>query len=319
MDKFDRFQQLHRIFKARRMPVSLVDLSREMECSAVTVKRQISSMRDYLDAPIEYSRSGHGYYYADDQESFELPGLWMTSQELQSLVVISHILEALDEGLLAKEFLVFDKHIERLLQTRGISTSLLAEKIKWIPLEKHFTNSRTFSKVSEALLSGSRISIAYESAKLARTTRVISPIHLIYYRENWYLDAWCHLRGALRSFMLSRIKNAEIAKGKTKTVPKKNLEKHYASSYGIFSGEPKHVARLIFSAEVAHEVSSHQWHPDERSEWLDGKYILDIPYNKDDELIRDVLKYGRSVEVVEPRELRIKVKKEVDCLAKLYH
>ena len=32
------------------------------------------------------------------------------------------------------------------------------------------------------------------------TQRIVSPQRLSYYRENWYLDAWCHDKNALRKF-----------------------------------------------------------------------------------------------------------------------
>jgi predicted DNA-binding transcriptional regulator YafY len=40
----------------------------------------------------------------------------------------------------------------------------------------------------------------------------------------------------------------------------------------------------------------------------DGSYQLRVPYSNDPELIMDVLKYGPDCQVVEPAELREKVK-----------
>lgn len=34
----------------------------------------------------------------------------------------------------------------------------------------------------------------------ALTSREVSPLRLVHYRDRGYLDAWCHLREALRSF-----------------------------------------------------------------------------------------------------------------------
>lgn len=53
--------------------------------------------------------------------------------------------------------------------------------------------------------------IRYHSrSKDERTERVVSPQRLIYYRDNWYLDAWDHLREALRSFSIDRIRGAPL-------------------------------------------------------------------------------------------------------------
>jgi hypothetical protein len=39
--------------------------------------------------------------------------------------------------------------------------------------------------------------------------REISPQRLTHYRDNWYLDAWCHLRDELRSFAVDAIKTVK--------------------------------------------------------------------------------------------------------------
>ena len=42
----------------------------------------------------------------------------------------------------------------------------------------------------------------------SRSERAVSPQRLTYYRDNWYLDAWCHLREGLRTFALDAIEEA---------------------------------------------------------------------------------------------------------------
>lgn len=223
MNKFDRFQQLHRIFKVRRTPIDASNLAIKLDCSVKTVLRAIRDMKNYLDAPIFYSRAKHGYQYLPGEHDFELPGLWMTGQELQSLVIVSQIIRSLNEGLLAEEFGTLEKQVIRLLKARGIENETLLEKVKWLPLDKHFTSTDIFGKVSEALLSDMRIVMSYESFKREKTVRKVSPVHLIYYRENWYLDAWCHLRNELRSFMLCRISSIEFLEKPTKKISREVL------------------------------------------------------------------------------------------------
>ena len=88
-------------------------------------------------------------------------------------------------------------------------------------------------------------------------------------------------------------------------IPEKQLDAHYASSYGIFAGEPEHTAVLRFTPERARWVADEHWHPQQQSQWLeDGSYELRIPYYDPRELVMDVLKHGAEVEVLEPVELR---------------
>ena len=60
-----------------------------------TVQRSIEQMRDYLNAPIEYDRSLHDYAYRGDTANmFELPGMRLTAEELQSLTALLQLLSS---------------------------------------------------------------------------------------------------------------------------------------------------------------------------------------------------------------------------------
>ena len=46
-------------------------------------------MRNFLHAPTEYDAAGKDWHYNPDaREQFELPGLWLTGEELQSLTLL---------------------------------------------------------------------------------------------------------------------------------------------------------------------------------------------------------------------------------------
>jgi predicted DNA-binding transcriptional regulator YafY len=52
-------------------------------------------------------------------------------------------------------------------------------------------------------------------------------------------------------------------------------------------------------------VASETWHGKQVGTFLrDGSYVLEFDYDKDPELIMDILKHGPEVEVLEPAELR---------------
>src|SRR4030067_2182248 len=64
--------------------------------------------------------------------------------------------------------------------------------------------------VACALLQRNSLHISYHGRGNDETSsREISPQRLIHYRDNWYLDAWCHSRNALRSFAVERITAAK--------------------------------------------------------------------------------------------------------------
>lgn len=157
-----------------------------------------------------------------------------------------------------------------------------------------------------ALIERRRLRIRY----LARTSgesseRVISPQRLTHYRDNWYLDAWCHMRKALRSVALERIAHAERLAALAVRISERDLDRHFASASGIFAGEPKEVTVLRFSPERARWVSEEVWHPRQEGRVLpDGTYELRLPYGDPRELLMDIFRHGAQFEVAVPEVLR---------------
>ena len=140
----------------------------------------------------------------------------------------------------------------------------------------------------------------------------MSPQRLIYYRDNWYLDAYCHLRKALRSFALDGISALNNSGTKAEDISEKQLQEHFAESYGIFSGKATNRAKLKFTPERSRWVSAETWHGQQIGSFdKAGNYILEFDYDQDPELIMDILKHGSGVEVIQPSSLRKRVKEEL--------
>ncbi|WP_075187561.1 helix-turn-helix transcriptional regulator [Teredinibacter haidensis] len=319
MDKFDRFQQLHRIFKSHKRPVAITKISEKLECTEGNAKRLVHQLRDYWQAPLEYSGEQKGWYYNLKQgEKFELPGLWLTADELQSLIALLNVLRTMNQGLVSEELGVVEQSIEKLLAARGIAAAEFGQCIKYLPLAKRQTQPAIFNTVADALIHRKQLHMVYRDYKNRQTTRTLSPQTLVYYRENWQLDAWCHLRQGLRTFSISRIEVIEKRKGKAKNIPQQQLSQHFASSYGIFAGKAKYAAKLRFYPEVAREIASQQWHPQQTGEWEGKNYLLTLPYSQDAELVMDILRYGNNVEVLEPTALRKRVRDKLAAALRFY-
>lgn len=149
--------------------------------------------------------------------------------------------------------------------------------------------------------------------------RDISPQTLLRYRDNWYIDAWCHSRNALRTFALSRIMEIEQTNEEAKTIDNQDLEQHYTTSYGIFSGKAIETAIIRFKGIAGKEVSHEEWHPRQTQQWIDSETLqLSIPYYDATELIMDILRWGEMAEVMGPPALRQKMETIFENCKKRY-
>lgn len=318
MDRMQRIFKLHQILAARRYPVPRATLETELECSRASLTRIIAEMRDFFDAPIEFDKEAGGYIYGHD--AFQLPGLWFTPSELLALSAAHKLLEETQPGLLDSQLSPLKARIEKLLAQEHLGSGELAKRLKILRMAARQPVTCIFQTVAGATAQRRRLALGYHGRERdAPTEREVSPQRLTHYRDNWYLDAWCHQRDALRSFALDRIRGAHMLDSPADDHTDAELDRHFASAYGIFAGIPKHTAILHFTAERARWVADESWHPQQQSRWLaDGRFELTIPYADPRELILDILKFGPDVEVVGPDTLRQEIAARLKAAAAQY-
>lgn len=306
MDKLERIYALHNLLNDARYPIPRRQILQQLECSRSTFMRLVDVMRDYLGAPLNYDSSANGWYYdRNGEHPYELPGLWFNAQELHALLAIHKLIHDLQPGLLDDQLRPVQKRIEHLLESKHLGSGELTDRVRVLAMGIR-TNAHAFQKVAEAVLQRKQLRLHYHARGSDQTTRrTVSPQRLIHYRDNWYLDAWCHKRRALRSFSIDRVKQTRLLDQRADDIDEQTLQDYFADAYGIFSGKADHTAVLRFNPTAARWVAEERWHPRQEGEFLaDGHYQLKLPYSNPKELIMDILKYGPDVEVVGPESLR---------------
>lgn len=313
MDRMQRIFKLHQILANRRYPIPRGQLESELECSRASLTRIIAEMRDFFDAPIEFDKEAGGYRYS--REAFELPGLWFTPSELLALSAAQKLLEEAQPGLLDGQLAPLKSRIEKLLGQEHLGGGELAKRLRILRMAARQPDTRIFQIVAGATAQRQRLWIAYHGRERdALSEREISPQRLVHYRDNWYLDAWCHTRDALRNFALDRIRTAKALETAALNVPDAEIDGHYSATYGIFGGQASHEAVLRFSPERARWIADERWHPDQTDRWLeDGRFERRLPYADPRELMLDILKYGPDVEVVSPASLRQAIRSRLEA------
>lgn len=307
----ERIYQIDQLLNGRTS-VSFQELKERLEVSQATLKRDLAYMRDRLNAPIIFDRELGGYRLEINSGNlkYELPGLWFNADEIFALLTMQHLLNNLDSGgILSPHIKPLKSRLTELLGTTNDPLDQLQRRIKIETIGSRKFNLDHFQAIGSSLLKRKQLHIDYLGrGKNEITSRDISPQRLIYYKDNWYLDGWCHLKEDIRSFSVDAIQSVEILETKAKDVSEERLNEELGSGYGIFSGKDIKWVTLKFSSERARWVSKEKWHPKQEGKFLeDGSYELKIPYSKEPELLIDVMKYGPEVEIVEPKDLRKKL------------
>jgi len=321
MDKWEKVVLLHRALKSSKYCIPLKTIIGELECSEATFHRIRAFMQTNLGAPIVFDRTYGGYCYDSAQsKQFELPGLWFTKNELEALLSFEHAVEGLQGGFFQDILAPVKNRFEPILKAQKARMDVLRNRIKIIPIQSRPIDDALFRVVADAVVRQRCIHI--EHSKLSEkepTSRIISPQTLVRYRDNWYVDAYCHLRRKLRTFALDRLTKAEPVTDKYHVVSKREREKFFASAYGIFTGPAVHSAVIDFTGASAREVANEKWHPKQEGKWLDDKtFRLTVPYGHSRELIMDIMRWGDGAEVKEPKELRELVSEAIKRAMKNY-
>ncbi|WP_413891454.1 helix-turn-helix transcriptional regulator [Candidatus Aalborgicola defluviihabitans] len=127
--------------------------------------------------------------------------------------------------------------LEAILGQGQLDFSQVANRIRLARIGKRRKNPAHFSAVSRALLERQQLQVRHYSREHdTHSDRTLSPQRLIFYRNNWYLEAWCHARKALRRFSVDALESVELLTAKAKEVPVKQLDVAFSSAYGIYGG-----------------------------------------------------------------------------------
>jgi predicted DNA-binding transcriptional regulator YafY len=321
MKKFDRVTRLRQVLRSHRRPVSLATIQSELQCSERTARRIIEAYREQFNPTLAYDRARGGWACAKESaENTELPGLWFSADELYAFMVSQRLLRDLQPGVFDSHLEPIRTRLEGLLQHAAAGRPDLARRVRILPMAARPIDATHFRKIATALLDCKQLRVLYHGRERDKITeRTVSPQRLVYYRSNWYLDAWCHLREDLRSFSLDRLHPVLIEDQPARDINDAQLDRHFTSSYGIFAGTPKATALLRFTPSAARWVADEHWHPQQQGKVLpNGGYELRIPYSDPREHARDILQHGPEVEVVAPKSLRTHIAALVAHTAKVY-
>lgn len=306
----ERRHKLIRLLRNHRV-MSTQQLLDALETSPATLKRDLAYLRDRSGATILFDRERGGYVLSEsagaDPEYF--PGLWFSAGEIHGLLTLYRLAESLEPSLLGDHLQPIVAKLEKQLAGEGIDRETLARRIRVLHIAHRAPDPRTFETASIATLGRRQLQVAHFNRWTGEHhDRLLSPQRLLHYRDNWYLDAWCHMRKALRSFALDAIERVELLETPAKAIPEAEMEVHYASAYGIFAGKADKLAVLRFTPQRSRWITKETWHPQqELTVAADGSCTLSIPYHEPHELVMDILRHGSEVLVLGPPELREQV------------
>lgn len=311
MRKADRIYKLENLLRNRKF-ISRKELESVLEVSRATLTRDIEFLRSQLNAPVVFDPDLMGYrldVFEDTGVAHELPGMWFNETEIHALLTIESLLESIQPGLLTPHIAPLRSRLNTMLGEGSSVPDELRRRILLQAANPRHVRLEYFQVCATATLSRRRLLLTHHDRfSDAVNQREVSPQRIVRYRENWYLDTWCHQREAIRTFSIDALRGASILDQSAFEISDEELDAVLAVGYGIYAGKDVDWATLRFTSRQGRWTSSEIWHPEQRCQYDDqGRYILKVPFSATAELVMDILKYGPEVEVLAPDSLRQEV------------
>ena len=314
---YERFMWFDDQSKRGRFP-NTSTLAKRFEISTKTAQRDIEFMRDRLHCPLLYDKSQKGYSYKDN--TYTLPALYLSAEELSSLLIARKILSDIDDGALGEDVSHVIQRLTTILNDSVATPGLIDKMVSFKHVEYSPTPEASLKMIIEACIRNQTIFISYQSPQYdSCTERTVDPYHLLNYMGTWHLIAYCHKRKAMRDFVVGRIGEIKPTDNSFEIPEKFDLGKYLNSAFGIFKGKSTAEVTLRFSPNKSRWVKGQVWFKGQTTRLLDdGSLELSFPVASFDEVIMEILKHGSGVEVIKPEALRKRIKEEAKKILDVY-
>jgi predicted DNA-binding transcriptional regulator YafY len=155
----------------------------------------------------------------------------------------------------------------------------------------------------------------YSASRDSEDVREIDPYHLTLFNGGLYLVGHCHLRDAVRTFAVERMRTVELTRARFDVPADFNAERYLKGAWGILRGDLVTV-RVVFARSLAPYIRERLWHPSQKLRDLsDGRVEMTLLVADALEVRRWILGFGVEAEVVAPERLREALKVEAEQMA----
>jgi proteasome accessory factor B len=176
-------------------------------------------------------------------------------------------------------------------------------------------------ELSRAVALKKRVHLAYEGAeRRARTERDVDPYGLYQKAGAWYVVGWCHLRKAIRTFSIGRIRTVVVNGNAPRTPdfpPRKDfrLVDYATREAWEFSVHAPQRCRVRLDAPLAPETVA-SFGPRARVKEDAQGAVVELDATNGEALVRHVLSLGDRAEILGPKPLRDHARTILRALAK---
>lgn len=313
-----RFIKMDSIFRSCKNN-TMAELMQHFNLSRRQLFRDINEMKEAYRAPIVYSRKT-GYHYSDAM--WFLPAMTLSGQDIFTLGLATHLLEKYKNTPLYSHLQeIFEKLTQYIDKDNyTLTPSWLSSDITIATEPPRKLDPAKWEMVVHCLQNRKVVQFKYKTPFSKVSTRKLQVWHLMQWAGDWYIIANDCTDEKIKIFALSRVEAIkELAD--TYSIPDNfSIRDYIDPEMGLYINDgPRRTVRVLFDPTSAPYAAERQWHSSQKLMNLkDGSLELEFTTNQLTQTCSWLLAWGKSVQVLEPKELVEKMKEHAIEMARMY-
>ena len=299
--------------------ITAKQISNKLEMNVRTVYRYMDTLSK-SGVPI-ISDTGHNGGYTLLNDFIEAP-LFFNSEEKVSLGHAANFAE--EAGYYGGKFL--NSAITKLRNCSNLEQVIEIEKhmssLEVINQNNTDTINSHLKTLERCVVDRISIIISYrKNGDNISKDRQVNPYRIIYWKNKWYLIAFCHLRNDVRTFRVDRIVSFTLTDETFDQLDGFTVENYFANNLLPIMEDDGTTTNLIISGDVStlDDVCNH---------WFLGHYLKERTFNQAEFQIevdimhkyipQILLPYGKGIKVLKPLSLKEEMIKHLSELIEFY-
>ena len=282
--------------------VTAPELADMFEVSRRTINRDIENLCN-AGIPIRTTQGAGGGISIMD--GYRMDRTVLTSRDMQMILA----------GLRSLDSISGSRYYSQLMEKlqAGSSTFISGRDSILIDLSSWYKPSLVpkIEVIQSAIERRNQLEFRYY-APTGESIRAIEPYYLVFKWSSWYVWGWCTAREGFRLFKLNRMDGVTETNRRfdRRSVPLPDL-----SNEKIFPGGIS--VKALFAPEMKWRLVE-EFGPHCFSEADDGRLLFTADYTDMDNLVSWLLTFGAKAEVLEPIEMRGKIRQIAEDMEKTY-
>lgn len=284
--------------------------------STSTIEKDMRAMRKESGlgyyAPIAYSKEYKGYYYTE--EGYTIDSMPLNDEDIEAIKFAAITLSQFQNIDLFKQFgSAIDKIIDRVSISDNFQDTEI-EKLVQFEDAPRARGSEFLSQILKVIKDKEEISISYKSfIDDTKKNRIIHPYLLKEYRQRWYVIGIDTNDQKIKTYGLDRIESIKATDRLFRVSPDFDPDTYFKYSIGITNDNSKpQTIHLKFNSQQANYIKSQPLHNSQVIRELKNGIEAQLKLIVSPELIMQIQSFGDSVEVLKPKQLREKIKDNLE-------